>query len=126
MWTSDLNEVIIDNSQQLIRQTLKSGACNLYLNHFELTEIPVEALQAKETKKLLVSCNNITKLPSNFGVAHASLVLLDLSYNRINELPASIGKLKLPKHSNFTRKINKLKGAHFVKQSYFPIPWRTG
>ena len=90
---------------------------NLYLNHYELSDIP-ELSQVKQPKKLLLSYNKIESIPKSFpSLWSSSLVLLDLSYNCIKELPSSIGKRLLPTiTNNIHRKTNEFKGARVVKQ----------
>jgi hypothetical protein len=69
----------------------------LYLSFEELTEIPHDLESAKKIKKLMLSFNDIKKIPEDFSANtewSSTLVLLDLSYNRIDNLPSILGMLQ--------------------------------
>lgn len=65
-----------------IRNHLKSGELSLDLANMDLSAIPSEISKCQETKKLMLSDNQITKIPAWIS-SLTKLEFIDLSNNQI-------------------------------------------
>lgn len=78
---------------QLIKEASKKNLITLYLDGYNLTELPPEIGRLDNLKELNLYGNDLTELPSEIGKLK-SLTELNLSRNHLSLLPPEIGELE--------------------------------
>jgi internalin A len=78
---------------QLIKEAYEKDLVSLYLDGYNLAEVPPEIGKLRTLKDLDISNNQLTRLPPEIGELE-NLTELNLYNNQLYQLPPEIGKLK--------------------------------